>query len=404
MTKHSREYEKSHPWLTFRLDLRDAPPAFWIALGECQSKCEHISGVPLRPDIARTLHQVYLAKGVWGTTAIEGNTLSEEEVLKHLDGKLNVPPSKEYLKQEIDNIINESNRMLETIHRGESLVLTVPRIKEINRAMLHRLTLEPGVTSGEIRAYSVGVMNYRGAPAKDCEYLFEKLCDWLNGPDFQPQAGLGSMHMAILKAIIGHLYVEWIHGFGDGNGRTGRLIEAQMLLAEGVPSPASHLLSNHYNLTRQEYLRQLRAASESGGKVMPFLAYAVTGFVDGLKEQIAYIRQLHLDVAWLNYIHEVFHHQNTRAAARQKALILDISTKSDPVPMGEMDQVSPRVAKLYAGMHARTCSRDVDLLKEKGLLISQGNGYIANQSLIRQFLPVKAKGQSATPNSPATRE
>lgn len=393
MTMHNREYERSHPWITFRLDLRDASPAFWVTLGECQSKCEHISGVPLRPDVALTLHQVYLAKGAWGTTAIEGNTLSEEEVLKHVEGKLDVPPSKEYLKQEIDNIIKESNRMLERIQKGERLALTPQRIKEINGSALRRLTLEPGVISGEIRNYSVGVMNYRGAPAKDCEYLFGRLCDWLNGPDFEPKAGLGRIHMAILKAIIGHLYIEWIHGFGDGNGRTGRLVEVQMLLAEGVPSPACHLLSNHYNLTRREYLRHLRAASESGGKVIPFLQYALAGFVDGLKEQIAYIRQLHIEVAWLNYIHEVFHHQNTRAAARQKALILDISEKTIPVPLGEMDQVSPRVAKAYAGMHPRTCSRDVDALKAKGLLVLDGSGYRANQSLMEQFLPIKSKGQ-----------
>lgn len=69
--------------------------------------------------------------------------------------------------------------------------------------------------------------------------------------------------MAILKAIAAHLYLAWIHPF-DGNGRTARLMELRLLLAAGVTTPATHLLSNHYNLTRGEYYRQLDAASRTG--------------------------------------------------------------------------------------------------------------------------------------------
>jgi len=82
----------------------------------------------------------------------------------------------------------------------------------------------------------------------------------------------------------------WIHPFGDGNGRTARLVEFQILLQAGIPSPAAHLLSNHYKQTRTEYYRQLATASRSGGNILPFIEYAVGGFVDGLKEQLALIR------------------------------------------------------------------------------------------------------------------
>src|SRR6266545_5306177 len=50
------------------------------------------------------------------------------------------------------------------------------------------LELEDHVVPGEIRHRSVVVGNYRGAPAQDCEYLIERLCDWLNGPDFAPRS------------------------------------------------------------------------------------------------------------------------------------------------------------------------------------------------------------------------
>src|SRR5207245_11413308 len=98
--------------------------------------------------------------------------------------------------------------------------------------------------------------------------------------------------MAILKAIIGHLYIEWIHAFGDGNGRTGRLLEVQILLFSGVSAPACQLLSNHYNQTRKTYLAQLRAASESGGNITPFIDYDSKCFPAGLTYQLAYIRQI----------------------------------------------------------------------------------------------------------------
>jgi hypothetical protein len=75
---------------------------------------------------------------------------------------------------------------------------------------------------------------------------------------------------AILKAMVAHLYLAWTHPFGDGNGRTARLIEFHILLSAGVPSPAAHLFSNHYNQTRAEYYRQLDRASKSGGH--PFLS------------------------------------------------------------------------------------------------------------------------------------
>jgi len=349
---------------------------------------------------------MYLAKGIRGTTAIEGNTLSEAEVLKHVEGKLEVPPSKAYLKQEIDNILQEVNRMLATIdevqrfvpqdHRlfprlpRPPLVLSVERIKEINRAVLSGLSLADDVVPGEIRHHSVGVMGYRGAPARDCEYLFLSLCSWLNGADFEPKAGLGAMHMAILKAIIAHLYVEWIHGFGDGNGRTGRLVELQILLAAGVPSPACQLLSNHYNQTRSDYLSQLKAASASGGNVIPFITYALNGFLDGLKEQIAYVRTLQMDLTWRNYVYEYFRHFRSKSSHRQRTLLLDIFDRENPVPISEIDQLSPGLAREYAGMHPRTAARDVEALEKAGLLVRYGKGVVANRRLIEQFLPIKA--------------
>jgi hypothetical protein len=57
------DYEQTHPWLLFSLSLSSADSRLWLLLGEVASKVEHLSGVPLRPDVADELHRIYLAKG-----------------------------------------------------------------------------------------------------------------------------------------------------------------------------------------------------------------------------------------------------------------------------------------------------------------------------------------------------
>ncbi|MDR1266053.1 MAG: hypothetical protein LBK42_10980 [Propionibacteriaceae bacterium] len=68
-----REYESTHPWITFHHQTRQ--PKLDLKLGEAFSKCQQLAGTPLRPATADALASLYLAKGVHATTAIEGNTL-----------------------------------------------------------------------------------------------------------------------------------------------------------------------------------------------------------------------------------------------------------------------------------------------------------------------------------------
>lgn len=383
-------FKETHPWLKFEVDLRRAPISLWILLGECQSKCAHIAGVPLRPETAQELYQLYLAKGALATTAIEGNTLSEEEVLKHLQGKLKLPPSREYLAQEIDNIVAGCNLILEDLKNGTPLKLDVDRIRALNRAVLTNLKLEEGVIPGEVRQHEVGVARYKAPSAKECRDLLEQLSGWLGGQDFTPKPGMDVVY-AILKAVLAHLYLAWIHPFGDGNGRTARLVEFQLLLASGVPAPAAHLLSNHYNQTRTEYYRQLDQASRSGGDVLPFLAYAVQGFVDGLRSQVEVIREQQWDVAWRNYVHEAFSDKKSPSDVRRRHLVLDLSRVTEPVLFSKLPEVSPRLAAAYARKTTKTLSRDINTLNEMGLLVKDKGGYRARREVILAFLSPKAE-------------
>ena len=384
-----RTYERTHAFLTFRVDLRDAPADLWIMLGECQSKCEHLAGVPLRPATAHQLSQLFLAKGVLATTAIEGNTLSEEEVLQHLEGKLRLPPSRQYLSQEIDNIVNGCNTILESVTSGHLLPPSIDSIRQLNKVVLHELALDEGVVPGEIRGHNVLVGRYRGAPPEDCEFLLQRLCEWLGSEEFVPGRGLEICY-AILKAVIAHLYLAWVHPFGDGNGRTARLLEFQILIGAGVPAVSAHLLSNHYNLTRSEYYRQLDQASKTESGTVSFLSYAVQGLRDGLRQQIETVREQQWDIAWQNYVHEFFRDKHSESEVRRRRLVLDLSNMSEPVPLGEVPRISPRMAEAYAKRTQKTLVRDLNALVQARLIAETPKGYRALRELILAFLPPRA--------------
>ena len=388
-----RSYLKTHPWIKFQVDLRNADAKLWMNLGEAQSKCEHIMGIPLKPKAAEELHTVYLIKGVAGTTAIEGNTLSEEEVRKIHDGELDLPPSKKYLEIEVSNILEACNSIMADVLTGGPKEITPEVIRSYNKMVLGGLDLEDHVVPGELRTCQVGVMNYRAVEAMDCEHLLNELCQWLNKDELWQTNNLPPFATGLIKAVIAHLYIAWIHPFGDGNGRTARLIEYHILISAGVPTPAAHLLSNHYNQTRQEYLRQLDYASKSQGNICQFMGYAIQGFIDGIREQLDIVKSYQLQESWINYIHDQFRGKTGKVVDRRKKLILGLSAINKyEVSVSKLPQMHPSLVLSYydsekKSYKTKTLVRDVKALQEMGLLFIAGGKIRACRENILAFLP-----------------
>jgi Fic family protein len=382
-----RTYRQTHPWISFQLDLTKAPYSLWMDLGAVQSKIEHVANALLPPDVAEELHTLYLAKGVHATTAIEGNTLSEDEVHARIEKQTSLPESKAYLGQEIDNIVNACNAIGKEVLGGKDARLTAERIKIFNGEVLKDLRLAEDVVPGEFRRHSVGVANYRGAPWSDCEFLTERLCQWLNDEMTPPRPEL-SIAFAVLRAVMAHLYIAWIHPFGDGNGRTARLVEFQILLAGRVPSIATHLLSNYYNQTRTEYYRRLAAASQSAEGPMDFLDYAVRGLRDALDEQIKQIRAYQWEVAWRDYVYRQFRGQEGAAVYRRRLVALELA-KAEPrkVSVSKLKRLTPEIAELYASKTIKTLTRDVNELEQMKLIRRIGRAVAANGAILTHVLP-----------------
>jgi Fic family protein len=204
---------------------------------------------------------------------------------------------------------------------------------------------------------------------------------------------------AVLKAVIAHLYIAWIHPFGDGNGRTARLVEYLLLVNAGVPCLAGHLLSNHYNKTRQMYYRRLQEASaNAAGDVVGFFEYALDGYVDELKASLWKIRSFQRDLVWRDYINESFPREGSGIALRQKRLVVEIaasvSRTGSAVRAHDVPMLSEVTAMAYDGVTVKTISRDLTACVKLGLLRKVQEGYVANVGIVESFMPLQRQSKA----------
>ncbi len=374
-----------HPWITFDVNLKEMSPTYWMLLGEARSKCHHLTRIPLPKQYAEQLHVVSLAKGAHATTAIEGNTLSEDTVRAIVERRPTNSP--EYQVREVGNVVDAYNWVIDELRAGRRPRLTPELIAEFNAKVLHRLNLPDEVKPGKLRTHSVTVGPYRAPDAAACGELLRQMCDWLNGPSF---AGTGAMSTptAIIRASLVHLYLAWIHPFGDGNGRTARLCEYLVLVTSGVPTSAAHLISNHCNDTRDEYYQQLRLASESGGDVLPFLMYCAEGFVKGLGDQLEYIYDRQFRLTWSELVADLVSGRDPEMR-RRRSLVANALLFVPAQPKNQLPNLTPDIARAYASCGHKTLARDLNELVSIGLLVEVGKGtYTANHEALLNLLPL----------------
>jgi Fic family protein len=382
-------FQTTHPWLTFELELRRVPWDFCLLVGQAIAYIEQLRGVALPPEPAQKLASLYAVKGAYASAAMEGNTLSEVEVCQRMTGALQLPPSKEYLGVEIDNVVSAAQGVEEALSAGTLARLSPQRIMEFNRQLLQGLHFDQEVMPGRLRGYSIGIADYHGAPAEDLEDLLQRLCDWINRPWFRTVDTLRPTDVrwmeAILKAVLAHAYLMWIVPFDAGNGPTARLVEFQILLQAGVPYPAAHLLAKHYHETRSEFDRHLREAEDLGGDVIHFCLYAVRGFVDQLREQLRVIRGEQMRLFWQSHVRTVLT-GDADPNRRRRHLVIDLARHAKPLDKYDLPEVSPRVARTYATLNEKTFNRDLEALAEAGLIERNNEGrYRARVELVAAY-------------------
>jgi Fic family protein len=205
----------------------------------------------------------------------------------------------------------------------------------------------------------------------------EKLCSWINeiiSDSRKAPSPDQRFFFAFFAATLAHLYIAWIHPFGDGNGRTARLIECAILAHCGVvPWISTNVLSDYYNRTRVKYYEKLDAASRNLD-IAGFIAYSALGFRDQLREQVRTVQAQQRKVAWVNYVHESFHGEPQRDTAKRRRAVALAMPEGKLLTKREARHLTPEIAEMYAGTSDRLISRDMGKLVELELIeqVSQG--------------------------------
>ena len=159
------------------------------------------------------LRKINRIKTIRGSTAIEGNTLTEEQITAVLEGKRVAAP-----KKEIDEVLGAA-AAYEVIEQVNPC-----NLKDLLK--VHKLMMGGLVeAAGSFRRGQVGVIDGSGnvlhmvPPASRVPTLMACLFEWLDASEAHP----------LVKSSVFHYEFEFIHPFADGNGRTGRYWQTAIL-------------------------------------------------------------------------------------------------------------------------------------------------------------------------------
>ena len=149
----------------------------------------------------------------------------------------------------MQNVLAAIRQVDGALRDGVRLPVSVERLCTLNLRILDGIPDSPEVVPGELRKHDVRAGSYRPPDWDLVPGLAQRLVRWLD--ELRGNIGVEARRedrfvAAVLSAIIAHVYIAWVHPFGNGNGRLARLVEVQILSESGVvPLVATNLLSDH---------------------------------------------------------------------------------------------------------------------------------------------------------------
>lgn len=285
----------------------------------------------IRLEQADSLHlrRANRIRTIHSSLAIEGNTLSEGQVIDILDGKTVEAPLREI--QEVKNAIK-------TYELYPSLnPYSVDDLLRAHGVMMQALTDDAGhFRSGGVGVFSESGIVHMAPPAQLVPTQISQLFDWLKSSDD---------HL-LIKSCVFHYEFEYIHPFSDGNGRTGRLWQSLIL---GKLNPVfEHLPVENMVYNNQQAYYDAIAESTRLGQCGPF--------IDFMLEEILNALRTHAN----NY--EV---DKLRCLDMNERNVLNVISVSPEVTVKRIaDEI---------GLSLRQCERVVKALRDKGIIARDGS-------------------------------
>ncbi len=366
----------------FGLTVDASRPSLIRNLAEIRAFAGVIQGIPLPPYVERRLHALNIMRAVRGTTGIEGTELSEEEVEAVIDTPEGTPVLSGGREREERETRNAHALMqyVETILRdGPALPLTESLIRRFHVVLTDGIAY-PNNEPGRYRAANVTAGDYRAPEHTDVPALMSGLVSWLN-------EGPGRELDPVVRAVVAHFLLVSIHPFGDGNGRTSRAVESFLLYQAGVNARGFYSLANYYYQRRPEYVQLLnyvRFASDPD--VTPFVEFALTGLA-------AELREVHREVlasvrifAFRDFARETLLGEGrlgTKTGERQ--LMFLFALVGEEVPLQDLRHGAHPLARFYRGVGTKTLTRDLNYLRDLGLLVLEQGMLRANVEQMDRF-------------------
>ncbi len=236
----------------------DAPP-FIISsdainlIAEISSLLERYI-IAMEGDYGVKLRKVNRIKTIHSSLAIEGNTLSEDEVADIINGKKIVAPIRQVV--EVKNAIKvyDAYRSLNPFSEKDLL--------KAHGIMMEALADDAGrYRKGGVGVYGEKGLIHMAPPAKMVPQLIGNLMEWLNE----------SKDHLLIRSCVFHYEFEFIHPFSDGNGRMGRLWQSLIL---GRLNPVfEHVPVENMVFANQENYYNAIYESTKSGQSGPFIDF-----------------------------------------------------------------------------------------------------------------------------------
>lgn len=262
-------------WDCFDFDYQLDSPKMVAFLIRIEGRKEAAMSLLLPSEWKEQLDVLNRIRTIHGSTALEGNPLSESNVADFLAGKIGLDSEGREFRQ-IQNADTAQTWVRARFLPG-SRPLSLDDILHMHELMT-RVSDEGNNVPGRFRTHGVQVGTpelggvHLGAPHENLQQLMEGFVAFVNSRRFQDEH-------PVVRALLAHFFLVTIHPFGDGNGRVSRLVEAAILHEGGYNVHGFYGLSSYFYRNGDEYKRRLQECRrQQPFNVAPFVRFGLRGF------------------------------------------------------------------------------------------------------------------------------